>query len=772
MTFARTLVNETSRHTLHSYQSYITHNLDRGLREAVIKRRADITAELGPSAAASLPALTVPLVRGRNFYSLEDITLIIDRLERLDGSNARLTARKVAEDVAAVCPRHTKSSYQTFISNNLRKFGSVSAWKAAHLRNVAEPGATSRAPKSRSSRTSDSATRLQGPSRGNSVSTQDQKQPDKGKQVSKRSAEDDVPSPAEKKVKRHTTSVSGSHLPSREGKVDSPAGHNYRPGQNQYHAPPRGSNQGQLSHARQHRAPSTSSAECSIQCAEDQEFETDTSSEEGNQSHTPSLPGQPPTPQRQNVTEKSPFATRSDILTHLHSSRFREQRNSSQIVRCASWPSTPAHRRRKEARACTAPPLGGAPLCEAARVSRDQISLLPPVHQNQGSSGLLLTPNQTVSAFTSASEISRPVVVIENGRNEQILGLEEPQGPTRKSEERQAHAATSDSFVSAPNDPQQDENSDETGSGTPRPSRPDATSDNMGTAVEIPMPMRTVPKKEDDGRKGENLAHLPFTAGHKGVDSPASLKHSSSPARLGTPTALPTTSAPSCFVVDDASGSKFTPDTSGAEQPSARTSRISDPTPSFESGREGQIDTVLAPPRFPQRRPDRASSSRSTVRTSGSRPLPPSSLPLAARPRHSRRSATPLPSKKDLVRTFRSQVRGLREDYGLSREHVAYWLGPSVSVRHARQRIEGRFIQLMEQVPGLRRLPLKTILARVRGDPAAFERATEDWVRAQEALLSVDRRPSFRQDRIVHSMAQTSSHDRSADHESLPSPSP
>lgn len=70
---------------------------------------------------------------------------------------------------------------------------------------------------------------------------------------------------------------------------------------------------------------------------------------------------------------------------------------------------------------------------------------------------------------------------------------------------------------------------------------------------------------------------------------------------------------------------------------------------------------------------------------------------------------------------FQRQVRTLRYDYGIARSHVAYWLGPTLSVVHARRQIKARFSRLMSLYPHLNWLDLQRLMVHVGGDPEQFE---------------------------------------------------
>lgn len=81
-----------------------------------------------------------------------------------------------------------------------------------------------------------------------------------------------------------------------------------------------------------------------------------------------------------------------------------------------------------------------------------------------------------------------------------------------------------------------------------------------------------------------------------------------------------------------------------------------------------------------------------------------------------------------LRESFQRQVRALRQDYGLAQSNVAYWLGPDVSVRFAREQIETLFREALLQVPHLRRSQLEQAFASLRGDPVAFQHLLEQEV--------------------------------------------
>lgn len=80
---------------------------------------------------------------------------------------------------------------------------------------------------------------------------------------------------------------------------------------------------------------------------------------------------------------------------------------------------------------------------------------------------------------------------------------------------------------------------------------------------------------------------------------------------------------------------------------------------------------------------------------------------------------------------FRRQVSGLRDDYGIARSNLAYWLGPEMSVPHARAQIERCFSGWLERYPELRRATLSRMFARMGGDFELFNQEVENFVHDQ-----------------------------------------
>lgn len=76
---------------------------------------------------------------------------------------------------------------------------------------------------------------------------------------------------------------------------------------------------------------------------------------------------------------------------------------------------------------------------------------------------------------------------------------------------------------------------------------------------------------------------------------------------------------------------------------------------------------------------------------------------------------------------YRRQLRALRHDYGLMRHHAEYWLGPQMSITHARRQIEARFNEVLAANPLLRREKVERLFAVVEGDPTLFARSLRQF---------------------------------------------
>lgn len=99
----------------------------------------------------------------------------------------------------------------------------------------------------------------------------------------------------------------------------------------------------------------------------------------------------------------------------------------------------------------------------------------------------------------------------------------------------------------------------------------------------------------------------------------------------------------------------------------------------------------------------------------------PAPMPLPSSSKEEFTSERAKTYQQALKAAFQQSVRQLRSEYGLGKSHVAYWLGPRMSVDDARNSIEGLFTSVIEAHPHLCREKLLCVLVDVRGDPRMFE---------------------------------------------------
>lgn len=168
-----------------------------------------------------------------------------------------------------------------------------------------------------------------------------------------------------------------------------------------------------------------------------------------------------------------------------------------------------------------------------------------------------------------------------------------------------------------------------------------------------------------------------------------------------------------------------------AHPPSHLPKRTSTCSPTKANNQRSQLSNQASPQKGSQQGntsylSPKTLSKRMLIRSPNPAPMP---LPSPSKdepfPRHGR-TCTTNSDQQALVAAFQRSVRSLRSEYGLGKKHVAYWLGPRMSVDDARCQIERLFALMIDahrhSHRRLGRQVLLRILADVHGDPHLFQR--------------------------------------------------